>query len=81
MVFVGLRKASVNMSYIETVGNVTHIWQSAVAADSNLGLVGVDEDPRVSVRATTTVAGYHTVVSPVDGLLVNELDGRVGLGL
>lgn len=59
----------------------THIWQSTVVADRDLRLVSVDEDPRVSVRAATTVAGYHAVVGPVDGLLVDKLDGRVGLRL
>lgn len=57
------------------------IWQSAIIADRDLGLVSVDEDPRVSMRATAAIASYHAVVSPVDRLLVDELDGRVGLGL
>lgn len=59
----------------------TYEWQAAVVADSNLGLIGVDEDPGVTVRTTASIARYNPVVSPADGLLVDELHGRVGLGL
>lgn len=72
-----VRKADVLMELWDR----THIWQSAIVADRDLGLVCVDEDPRVSMRATAAIASYHAVVSPVDRLLVDELDGRVGLGL
>lgn len=33
------------------------------------------------MRAATTITGYHAVMSPGDRLIVDELDGRVGLGL
>ena len=59
----------------------TYEWQAAVVAGGNLGLVGVDEDPGVSVRATTSIASHDSVVSPADRLLVDEIHGRVGLGL
>lgn len=56
-------------------------WQAAVVAGGNLGLVRVDEDPGVSVRTTASITSHDPVVSPADGLLVDELHGRVGLGL
>lgn len=59
----------------------TYVWQAAVVADGNLGLVGVDEDPGVSVRTAAAIARHDSVVGPADGLLVDELHGRVGLGL
>lgn len=59
----------------------TYEWQAAVVADGNLGLVGVDEDPGVTVRTTASIARHNPVVSPADGLLMDELHGRVGLGL
>lgn len=56
-------------------------WQAAVVTGGNLGLVGVDEDAGVSVGTTASIASHNPVVSPADGLLVDELNGRVGLGL
>lgn len=57
--------------------NVTYEWQSAIVAGGNLRLVRVDKDARVSSRATATIAGYHAVVRPANGLLVDELYGGV----
>jgi hypothetical protein len=56
-------------------------WEAAVAARRNLGLVGVDEDPRVTSGTTAAVAGDNSVVGPSHRLLVNHLHGRLGLGL
>lgn len=50
------------------------IWEAAVVADRNLGLVGVDEDPGVTGRTATTITGDHPVVSPAYWLLVDELN-------
>lgn len=55
--------------------------QAAVATNSNLGLVGVDEDSRMTLRATTAIAGNNAVVRPCNGLLVNHLNGGFGLRL
>lgn len=55
----------------------TYERQSAIVADRNLRLVGVDEDPRVSSRATATVTGHHAVVCPSNWLLVDELYSSV----
>jgi len=51
-----------------------YIWEAAVVADRNLGLVGVDEDPGVTGRTATTITGDHPVVSPAYWLLVDELN-------
>jgi hypothetical protein len=40
-----------------------------------LRLVDVDEDARVTERATAAVALDDAVLGPVDGLLVDELNG------
>lgn len=60
---------------------MTYIWHSAVVANRDFRLVGVDEDSWVTSGTTTTVAGNHAVMSPADGLLVDKLYGGVGLGL
>lgn len=59
----------------------TYKWESAVATDSNLGLVSVDENARVTGWATAAVTCHNAVVSPADGLFVDEFDGGIGLGL
>lgn len=59
----------------------TYERQSAVAASSNLGLVGVDIDSRVAEGAATTVTADDSLLCPADGLLVDELNGGIGLGL
>ena len=56
-------------------------WEPAVSARADLRLVDIDEDPRVSERATSTIALYDTLVNPADGLLVNEVDSRIWSGL
>jgi len=60
---------------------VTYKGSSAVAAHGDLWLVGVDVDLGVAGRAATTVAHDDAVVRPPDGLLVDELHGRVRLWL
>lgn len=55
----------------------TYEWDTAICAPIDLRLVGVDEDPGVSERAASTVAGDDALLGPADGLLVNQLDGRV----
>lgn len=55
--------------------------QSAVTAGSNLGLVGVDIDSGVAKRAATTITADDSLLCPADGLLVDELNGGIGLGL
>lgn len=60
---------------------MTHKRETAVVACANLGLVGVDIDLGMASRTTSAVAGNYAVVSPTYGLLVNELNGRIRLGL
>jgi len=55
--------------------------KTAVGADVDLGLVKVDENARVAEGTATTIARHHLVMTPADGLLVDELDGGVGAGL
>lgn len=55
----------------------TYEWKTAVCAPADLGLVGVDKDPGVTERATSTVAGDNALVRPANGLLVDEIDGGV----
>lgn len=57
------------------------VGQATVVASGNLGLVGVDEDLGVAVGAAATVTSDHSIVSPSDGLLVDQLDRRLGLRL
>jgi len=54
---------------------------AAVCAPADLGLVYVDEDPRVSERATSTITGYGAFFGPAYGLLVNQFDCSVRAGL
>ena len=67
--------------YAEKCG--THIWQTAITAGTDLGLVCVDEDPRVSRRpaACAAVADNDALVRPLYRLLVDKFHGRVGLWL
>ena len=55
--------------------------ESAVAAHSNLRLVGVDEDLGVASRAATAFTYHDPIVCPPHRLLVNQLDSRLRLGL
>lgn len=59
----------------------TYEGKTAVAAGSNLGLVGVDEDLGVAQGTATTVTADDTLFRPADGLSVDELNGSQGLGL
>lgn len=59
----------------------TYKRKTAVRAPADLRLVGVDEDARVAERAAAAVARHDAVVCPANGLLVDEVDGRVGAGL
>lgn len=56
---------------------LTYKRKTTVCAPANLGLVGVDEDPGVTERAASAVAGDNALVCPADGLLVNEIDSGV----
>lgn len=78
VMLIGL--GSVSM-WQQTHNWVAYIWQSAVIACGNLGLVGVDEDLGVSGRAAATVTGNHAVVRPRYLLLVDEFNGGIGLWL
>lgn len=66
---------------MESIGGASYIGQATVVASGNLGLVGVDEDLRVAVGAAAAITGDHSIVSPSDGLLVNQLNRRLGLRL
>lgn len=55
--------------------------EAAVGAGIDLGLVQIDEDPRVAERAATTVTRDHFIVTPADRLLVDEFNGGVWAGL
>lgn len=57
--------------------DVTYVWQTTIRAPADLWLVHVDEDPRMTQRATTTVTSDPFVVHPSYGLFVNELDRSV----
>lgn len=78
-IFEGVRRLRESFEVLAVV--LVGVWQAAVVADGNLGLVGVDEDPGVSVRTAAAITRHNSVVGPADGLLVDELYGRVGLGL
>jgi hypothetical protein len=60
---------------------ISYKRQAAIAANSNLGLVGVDKDPGMAFRTTTTVAGNNSLVSPCDWLLVDHLNSSLRLRL
>ncbi len=83
MVFVGLGQVSNCLT--DKILLCLWIWtykrQPAVVASANLGLVGVDEDPGMSGRAAATVASNGAIVRPRYFLLVDELNGRIGLWL
>lgn len=59
----------------------TYVWQTAVSAWGDLGLVGVDKDSGVSSRATAAVACDNLVVCPPNRLPVNEFNGGLRLRL
>lgn len=59
----------------------TYVWKTTISAAADLGLVDVDEDLRVTQWATAAIALDDPLLLPSHGLLVDELDGRVGLGL
>lgn len=59
----------------------TYEGKTAVAAGSNLGLVGVDEDLGVAQGTATAVTADDALFRPADGLSVDELNGSQGLGL
>lgn len=69
------------MRYSRRYPNHTYIWKSAIAAGTYLGLIGIDEDAWMAGGATTTIARDDLAVCPLDGLLVNELDGSIWGGL
>jgi hypothetical protein len=59
----------------------TYEGNSAVCAPANLGLIRVDEDPRVTKGTTASIARHDALVCPANGLLVDEFDGSVWTGL
>lgn len=61
--------------------NYTYVWDTAVRATANLGLVDVDKDARVAEGTTAAVARGHFFLDPADGLFVDELDGGIWAGL
>lgn len=56
---------------------MTYKRKTTVCAPADLGLIGVDEDPGVTERAASTVAGNDALVRPANGLLVDEVDSGV----
>lgn len=58
-----------------------YIWDTAVIACCDFGLVGVDEDLRVASRAAAAITGHDAVMRPSDRLLVNHFHSRERLGL
>lgn len=81
VLFVGLQPSALFPPYMHSNINRTYKRQTAVAAGSNLGLVGVDEDLGVAEGTAAAVAADDALLRPADGLLVDELDGSHGLGL
>ena len=64
--------------YSRTVTRImTYERNTAVCAPANLGLVGVDEYPRVAKRATSAIARDNTLMCPANGLLVDKVDSGV----
>lgn len=59
----------------------THERQSAVSALVDLGLIDIDENPRMAEGAAAAVARHNAVLGPTHRLLVNELDSGVRTGL
>jgi hypothetical protein len=59
----------------------TYERQTAVCAPADLGLICVDEDLGVAEGTAAAIAGNDAVVSPADGLLVDEVDSGIWAGL
>jgi hypothetical protein len=68
----GLRSVSRNQ-----ILDMTYKRNTAVCAPADLGLIGVDEDPGMTERAASTVAGNDALVCPANRLLVDEFDSGV----
>lgn len=79
VMLVGLQTVSLLTGISPTCWSYKRV--SAVAADGNLGLVGVDEDLGVALGAAAAVAGGHTLVRPRHGDLVNHFHGGKRLWL
>jgi hypothetical protein len=52
---------------------MTYEGETAVVADGNLGLVGVDEDSWVAGGTAAAIARDYSVMGPADWLLVDEV--------
>lgn len=79
VVLVGLHRVSLLTAISPTFCSYKRM--STVAADGNLGLVGVDKDLGVALGAATAVAGDHALVCPRHGDLVNHFHGGKRLWL
>lgn len=79
VVLVGLSYVSVH--YRGARFELTYKRRAAVVASGNLGLVGVDKDLGVAVGAAAAIADNDTIMSPLNGLLVNHLHCGEGLRL
>lgn len=60
---------------------MTYEGKTAVVAGSNLGLVGVDEDPGVTEGTAAAVTLNNPLLRPAHRLLMDELNGGIRLGL
>jgi hypothetical protein len=63
---------------IAALRNRTDEWKATICAHSNLRLVYIDEDPRVSQWPPTSITLYDTLVCPPNWLLVNQANGCFG---
>lgn len=65
----------------EKLGNVVvtnpYIGQATICAPTDLWFVHVDEDPRMTEGATTTIAGHTLRIYPSDRLFVNEVNSCI----
>ena len=59
----------------------THERQATVIADTDLGLVGVDEDSRMARRAAASVTSDYSMVSPPYRLLMDQFHRGIGVRL
>ena len=57
-----------------TSKSLTYKWNAAVCAPVDFRFISVDEDTRMSKRATASVTSYNAVLDPTNRLLVNEID-------